>query len=177
MSAYSRLEWLHKKIASGCYPNSRHTVEKFAISQRQAQRDIEMLKNEFGAPLKYSPQRKGYYYTESFELPMQNEKNETEYIDIFSDVEDTLKEQSEEIQLRLPYSATLKIKDKLTLMNLRRYIIGKDSKDVYNFEFYNVDAFLGVLFVSDADIEVIKPEWLREKAIALAKRIIENNPE
>ena len=177
MSAYSRIEWLHKKIASGCYPNSSHTVEKFSISQRQAQRDIEMLKNEFGAPLKYSSQRKGYYYTEAFELTIKNENNETDYVDIVSDVEDNLKEQSEDMQLRLPYSAKLKIKYKLTVMNLRRFIIGKESRDVYNFEFYNVDAFLGVLFVSDADIEVIKPDWLREKAVALAKRIIENNPE
>ena len=177
MSAYLRIEWLHKKIASGCYPNSSHTVEKFSISQRQAQRDIEMLKNEFGAPIKYSPQRKGYYYTEDFELPVQNEKNETDYVDIVSDVEENLKEQNEDMQLRLPYSAILKIKDKLTVMNLRRFIIGKDSKDVYNFEFYNVDAFLGVLFVSDADIEVIKPDWLREKMVDLAKRIIENNHE
>ena len=177
MSAYSRIEWLHKKIASGCYPNSSHTVEKFSISQRQAQRDIEMLKNEFGAPLKYSPNRKGYYYTEPFELPIQNEKNETDYVDIVSDVEENLKEQNEDMQLRLPYSATLKIKDKLTVMNLRRFIVGRDSKNVYNFEFYNIDAFLGVLFVSDADIEVIKPDWLKEKMLSLAKRIIENNPE
>jgi predicted DNA-binding transcriptional regulator YafY len=177
MNAYSRIEWLHKKIATGCYPNSSHTVEKFSISQRQAQRDIEMLKTEFGAPIKYSPQRKGYYYTEDFDLPAQNEKNETDYVDIVSDVEETLKEQNEDMQLRLPYSAKIKVRDKLTVMNLRRFIIGKDSKDVYNFEFYNVDAFLGVLFVSDADIEVIKPDWLREKLVALAKRIVENNPE
>ena len=177
MNAYSRIEWLHKKIATGCYPNSSHIVEKFAISQRQAQRDIEMLKNEFGAPITYSPQRKGYYYTKGFDLPAQNEQNETDYIDIVSDVEEALKEQSEDMQLRLPYSAKLKISDKLTVMNLRRFIIGKDSKDVYNFEFFNIDAFLGVIFVSGADIEIIKPEWLREKAVALAKRIIENNPE
>jgi len=177
MSAYLRIEWLHKKIATGCYPNSSHTVEKFAISQCQAQRDIEMLKNEFGAPIKYSPQRKGYYYTESFELPVQNEKNETDYIDIVSDVEENIKDQSEDMQLRLPYSAQLKIKDKLTVMNLRRFIVEKVSRDVYNFEFYNIDAFLGVLFVSDADISVLKPDWLREKMVSSAKKILANNPE
>ena len=52
MSAHERLIWLHKKIAGSYYPNSAHLVERFDISQRQAQRDIEMLKKEFGAPLK-----------------------------------------------------------------------------------------------------------------------------
>ena len=172
MSAYSRIQWLHKKIASGCYPNSSHTVEKFAISQRQAQRDIEMLKNDFKAPIKYSPERRGYFYTQSFELPVNDIANNAEYVDIVSNAEESFKDSTDELQLRLPYSAQLKIKDKLTVMNLRRFIVSKELRDVYNFEFYNIESFLGLLFVSNADITVIKPEWLREKMVTAAKRII-----
>ena len=175
MSAYTRIQWLHKKIESGCYPNSMHEVEKFGISQRQAQRDFEMLKNELGAPVKYSSARRGYYYTKSFELPMTNEDNDTEYVDIVSDVEQKMRDDADELQLRLPYSTQLKIKDKLTLMNLRRFIVDREARDIYNFEFYNVDHFISLIFVSGVDITIIKPEWLKERVIELSKRVLKNN--
>ena len=175
MKVYARLSWFHTKTASKCYPNSSHIVEKFNISQRQAQRDIELLKTEFGAPIKYSHERKGYYYTESFELPVTDKEKDTEYIDMVSEAEHNMNDQFDDIQLRLPYSAQLRIKDKLTVMDLRRYVVSRESRDVYNVEFYNVDSFIGILFVSDADIEIIKPDWLRERMVATAKRILANN--
>ena len=176
MSAHERLVWLHKKIAASCYPNSMHLVERFDISQRQAQRDFEMLKNEFMAPIKYSSARRGYYYTAHYELPINEEKNtESEYVDILATAEDTLRDATDELQLRLPYTATLQIKDKLTVMNLRRFIINKEGRDMYNCEFYNVDNFLSIMLVSNADITVVKPEWLRERIVDAAKRILKNN--
>ena len=175
MSAYTRIQWLHKKIAAGCYPNSTHAVEKFGISQRQAQRDFETLKNEMGAPLKYSSARRGYYYTRDFELSLTSDETETEYIDLVSGVEESFMDSGDDLQLRLPYSAQIKIKDKLTVMNLRRFIISKVSRDVYNCEFFNVDNFLGILFTSDADISILSPDWLREKAFSAAERMLKNN--
>ena len=175
MSAYTRIQWLHKKIESGCYPNSVHEVERFGISQRQAQRDFEMLKNELGAPIKYSSAHRGYYYTEHFELPSTNEDNEAEYVDIVSNVEEQMRTDVSELQLRLPYNAQLKIKDKLTVMNLRRFILNREEKDVYNCEFYHVDNFLSLIFVSGSDITIIKPEWLREKMVEFATRVLKNN--
>ena len=177
MSAYTRIQWLHKKIESGCYPNSIHEVEKFGISQRQAQRDFETLKNELGAPIKYSSAHRGYYYTERFELPATNEDQEAEYVDIVSNVEEQMRTDVSELQLRLPYSAQLKIKDKLTVMNLRRFILNREEKDVYNCEFYHVDNFLSLIFVSGSDITIIKPEWLREKMVEFATRVLKNNGE
>ncbi len=176
MSALLRIQWIHKKISAGCYPNSSHTVERFGISQRQAQRDFDALKNEFGAPLKYSSTRRGYYYTESFVLPCTPEEDtEAEYIDLVSGVEENYRDTSEQLQLRMPYSARLEIKDKLTVMNLRRFIVAKEGRDIYNCEFYNVDSFVGIIFTSDADIKVLKPDWLREKLTDAAERIIKNN--
>jgi len=178
MSAHERIIWLHKKIVASCYPNSAHLVEKFDISQRQAQRDFEMLKNEFSAPVKYSSARRGYYYTSPYELPITEEKStESEYVDILTTAEESLRDATDELQLRLPYTATLQIKDKLTVMNLRRFIISKEGRDRYNCEFYNVDNFLGIMLVSDSDIKVVKPEWLREKIVGAAKRILKNNEE
>ncbi len=177
MSAYQRLSWLHGKIAAGCYPNSSHMIERFGISQRQAQRDFDSLKKDFSAPLKYSSARRGYYYTEKFEMPIQNEELEADYIDIATDVEKNIRDSSDEIQLRIPYGVQLRIHDKLAVMDLRRFIVGKEpkTKDVYNCEFYNVDNFLGILFTTDADITVIKPEWLRDKVVEAAQKILKNN--
>ncbi|MBR2388486.1 MAG: hypothetical protein IKB02_06925 [Clostridia bacterium] len=177
MSAYTRIQWLHKKIESGCYPNSIHEVEKFGISQRQAQRDFEMLKNELGAPLKYSSAHRGYFYTEPFDLPTTNENNEAEYVDLVSTVEEQMRTDVNELQLRLPYTAQLRIKDKLTVMNLRRFILNREEKDVYNCEFYHIDNFLSLIFVSGSDITIIKPEWLREKLVEFATRVLKNNNE
>lgn len=176
MSATTRIQWLHKKIAANCYPNSSHMVDKFGISQRQAQRDFDSLKNEYGAPLKYSTTRRGYYYTDEFSLAQSVENDtETDYIDIVSDVEESYIDTNEQLQLRMPYSAQLRISDKLTVMNLRRFIVDRESKNIYNCEFYNVDSFLGIIFASESDIEIISPEWLREKIVSSAKRILDNN--
>jgi predicted DNA-binding transcriptional regulator YafY len=176
MSAEERIVWLHKKIAAECYPNSAHLVERFAISQRQAQRDFETLKAQYSAPLKYSPARRGYFYTCTFELPFGEEKTtESEYIDILSNAENTLRDEADELQLKVPYTASLEIHDKLTVMNMRRFIVSKEKRNVYNCEFYNVDNFLGIMLVCDADIRIVKPEWLRERAIETAKRILKNN--
>ena len=175
MSAYARIQWLHKKIESGCYPNSIHVVEKFGISQRQAQRDFETLKNELGAPIKYSSARRGYYYTSYFNLPATDEENETEYVDIVSTVEEQMRTDTNELQLRLPYSAQIKIKDKLTVMNLRRFIVKREAKDLYNCEFYNIDHFLSLIFVSGVDVTITKPDWLREKIVDFSRRVLKNN--
>ncbi len=176
MSADKRILWIHKKIAANCYPNSTHMAEQFDISQRQAQRDFETLKTEYGAPIKYSSARRGYYYTAPFSLPQsESEDTETEYIDLVSGVEESFRDACDELQLRLPYTASLQIKDKLTVMNMRRFIISREGRDIYNCEFYNVDNFLGIMLVSDADIRVVKPEWLRDKVVDAAKRILKNN--
>ena len=70
MSNLHRLAWIDARIREKSYLGSRIIAEKFEISVRQAQRDMEYLKYSMGAPLEYSPIRKGYYYTdEAFSLP------------------------------------------------------------------------------------------------------------
>lgn len=65
-----RLTWLDKKIRNLSYPNRRTLAEKFEISIRQAQRDIDYLKNSLDAPIKYDGKKRGYYYEdESYILP------------------------------------------------------------------------------------------------------------
>lgn len=65
-----RIAWLDANIRGERYPDSRKLAEKFEISIRQAQRDIEYLKYTMGAPLEYLPSKKGYFYSnKTFLLP------------------------------------------------------------------------------------------------------------
>ena len=70
MSNLHRLQWIDAMIRAGRYPNCRRIADKFEISARQAARDIEYLRDSLNAPIEYSAERNGYYYTnEAFVLP------------------------------------------------------------------------------------------------------------
>lgn len=62
MSNMHRLIWFDKQIRALLYPNRLTLAEKYEISTRQAQRDIDYLKNSLGAPIKYDGKRRGYFY-------------------------------------------------------------------------------------------------------------------
>lgn len=67
---YERFLWFHGRVKAGGYPNSVHLAEKYEISHRTAQRDIEFMKDNLSAPLEYNYEKKGYYYgDETYELP------------------------------------------------------------------------------------------------------------
>ena len=68
MNANDRIQWFHKMVAEKCYPNASDISDKFNISQRQAQRDIEYMRVTLGAPLTYSASKRGYFYKMSFYL-------------------------------------------------------------------------------------------------------------
>ena len=68
--SFERYIWFHSKLKAGRYPKLADLAEKFEISGRQAAREIDFMKNFFSAPIEYSHERNGYYYTEAgFELP------------------------------------------------------------------------------------------------------------
>jgi predicted DNA-binding transcriptional regulator YafY len=67
---YERFLWFHGKVKSRTYPNAGRLADRFEISCRTAQRDIEFMRDRLRAPLTYSCEQKGYLYTDrSFELP------------------------------------------------------------------------------------------------------------
>lgn len=178
MGANDRIQWLHKKISAGCYPNASHLSEKFDISHRQAQRDVEFLRKDLSAPLGYNSAKKGYYYKEDFALPLLVEsENDTDYQSVISGLR-AYNEQTAErsvIQLQLPYTATLEITDKMTVMNLRSFIVAEEPRHKYRCEFPSIELFLGILVSSDANIRIVSPEWLRERIVDLASKILERN--
>ena len=70
MSNMHRILWIDSEIRSNKYPNARKLSEEFEISERQAQRDIEYLRNSLGAPLIYDARQYGYSYEDkTYVLP------------------------------------------------------------------------------------------------------------
>jgi predicted DNA-binding transcriptional regulator YafY len=67
---YERFIWFHGRIKNNKYPNAMHLAERFEISSRTAQRDIEFMRSRLNAPLEYSVSKRGYYYSDDlYELP------------------------------------------------------------------------------------------------------------
>ena len=70
MSHLHRIQWFDEQIRAGNYPSSAQLSERFEISRRQAQRDIEYLAASLRAPLVYVAKHRGYAYEDdSFRLP------------------------------------------------------------------------------------------------------------
>ena len=176
-SANTRIQWLHKKTANNYYPNAMSLAERFNISHRQAQRDVDYLKKKLGAPLEYSIEHKGYYYSEQYSLPLvmssDNDDSLSELADNVSgaslQAEDTL------VQMQIPYTATVEIADKLSVLSLKNFIISKESRNKYVCEFHNVEQFLSILITLRSDFKIVEPMWIRERLVKMAENIIKNN--
>jgi len=68
--SYERYYWLHSQIRARQYPNARTLSEKCEISQKQAQRDIEFMRDRLGVPFHFNVIHRGYEYTDAgYELP------------------------------------------------------------------------------------------------------------
>lgn len=181
MNAYTRIQWLHEQIRAFRYPNAQRLSERFGVSHRQGQRDLRYLREELGAPLAYAADRRGFYYTDDFFLPVYiRNVGEGDYIDLL----DTQIAQSAEpldpahphyVQLQIPFTATLHISDKLARMSLDRFIVSDTGNQSYLCEFTHVDLFLSAILMLDSDVRILSPAWLRERLVAIAQRVIENN--
>lgn len=179
MSANQRIQWLHRKITEMSYPNAKRLAERFGISHRQAQRDVEFLQLRLGAPLAYDFKRRGYYYTEEFSLPIAvTTANSEEYNGVVAtapDLDSEPQADSTLIQLQLPYSAQIKVADRLTAVEMGGYITERISDNVYRCEFHSIEKFMSVIMSLEADITVLSPDWLRARLVRAAERIIRNN--
>lgn len=175
MSANNRIQWFHKRIADMRYPNANRLSERFGISHRQAQRDVEYLKNKLEAPLAYSAEHRGFYYTAEYSLPTYTaSESELDYVEAVTGTESHAAKR-EILQMQIPYTAVLSIPDKLTRLELQQFIVGEESRGNYICEFHSVEMFLGVIFAAEADIMIVKPDWLRHRLLTAANRVLKNN--
>jgi len=68
---YERFVWLDEQARRMAYPNATSLANRFEISTKTAQRDIDFMRDRLNCPLQYDRSRKGYYYEDStFSLPM-----------------------------------------------------------------------------------------------------------
>lgn len=177
MDANTRIQWLHKKIASRTYPNAQRLAERFGISHRQAQRDLEYLKKNLGAPIAYEPARRGFYYSEPFQLPLLlSSDNDELYIrEILSAEHSELEAEESIIQMQIPYSALVEIPNKLTALEISPYVIANKQHDRYLCEFHSIEKFIGVLFSLGEEFRIVEPLWLRERVIKTAESALLSN--
>ena len=179
MSANLRIQWLHKKISEMNYPNAKRLAERFNISHRQAQRDVDFLRVKLKAPLAYNYERKGFYYESEFVLPiLLTSANNEDYNGIIAEAPNDYESQNAEstvIQLQLPYFAELNIPDRLSVVELGSYISESLGNNTYLCEFHSIEKFIGVLMSLDSDIKILKPDWLRSRILRCAQKIIQNN--
>lgn len=71
MSNLHRIRWFDGQVREGGYPNSSMLAQRFEISKRQAQRDIEYLAYSLSAPLLYVAKYRGYCYEDkTYALPL-----------------------------------------------------------------------------------------------------------
>ncbi len=178
MSANTRIQWLHKKMSAKSYPNAQRLAERFGISHRQAQRDLDYLRRELGAPVEYDAKRKGFYYAQPFVLPLLlSSDNDEHYIPEIFNVNSKQELGADEsiIQMQIPYSAVIEIKNKLTALELSNYIVAKQPHNRYVCEFHSIEKFIAILLSMDADFFLVEPYWLRERIVRSAQRVLDNH--
>jgi len=68
---FNRICFIDRKIKEGRYPNAVTLAREYeGVSSRTIKRDIEWLRDFHDAPIAYSPENRGYHYTEpNYRLP------------------------------------------------------------------------------------------------------------
>lgn len=181
VSANIRIQWLHEELIRNSYPNAARVAERFHISRRQAQRDIDFMKRQMGAPLEYDQHRQGYRYVAAFLLPLAvTSENDETFARMSANPfaarpDDVLEADNVIIQSQIPYTAILAISDKLTVLEMRSYIISEEEKGRYLCEFHNTDRFLCAIMTARSAIRIVEPSWLRDKLIHMAEKALRSN--
>lgn len=190
-SANKRVQWFHKTVQANGYPNATLLCDRFGISVSQAKRDIRFLRQTLNAPLEYDSAHRGYRYKAPFSLPVAITASNDESFsgllagagddDGFSGAFPSDSAGMTVLQLQIPYTAVLEIKDKLAVAELKSYVChtttasGRMHRNYYKCEFHSIERFLGILLTVDADIRIVSPKWLREKLVRSAERILRVN--
>lgn len=184
ISAYHRIVWFHNHVIDKHYPNARTLSECFEISARQAQRDIEYLRDSMNAPLVYCAKKRGYAYHQEYSLPhyflsemekgilhaMADDYSQigsygyakyNDYATILSKISGG-REKSLPSSVKEPYIAELKFLDeRISAAPLDCFVCQRKDNDIVSYAFYDPDIFMSVLLGSHLRFQVLRPKWLK----------------
>jgi predicted DNA-binding transcriptional regulator YafY len=192
---------LHNQLTNDRYPNAKRLADQFEISHRQAQRDIEFMRDSLGAPIEYLFGRKGYCYREPFVLPTYFvDKNDRIILDELSDYyeglfemgferyqgfsdllkrlsgHETIKPDRLERLPLAPFVATIEFQENRSNFRLiQRFCIEEISNTRKVFEFTNTELFIGLLFSCGTGFRIESPGWLRERIVQNSEKIVHFN--
>lgn len=71
-----RLLHILDRVRRGDYPNSRTLSEELGVSVRTLRRDLDLLRDDWGAPLEFDAGRRGFYLTDPHWVPPMGGKEE-----------------------------------------------------------------------------------------------------
>lgn len=183
ISNYQRITWFHNKVINSSYPNARLLSQHFEISVRQAQRDIEYMRDSMNAPLIYCPKQRGYQYEKDYILPSfflsENEKNivnalAEQYQNIGSfgywkyrnqaDILHKITETSSYNRIgKEPYVAKLQMTGGRKSTSVLDYFLCQtDVDETYTYAFFDPEIFISVLIASNLEFRILSPKWLND---------------
>ena len=160
-------------------------AENFEISLRQAQRDIEYMRDSMYAPLVYCAKKRGYRYEKEYVLPsFFLSEGEKEIVRLLAEQNRTLgtfgygkyKGQADILSkictseidknrtmIKEPYFAEIEmVGGRTSTVPLDYFLCGKVEGEKYTYAFFDPDVFISVLIASHLDFKISKPNWLRE---------------
>ena len=162
-------------------------AERFEISGRQAQRDIEYMRDSMNAPLAYCGKKRGYRYDKEYMLPsffLSESERETVRLlakqskelssfgygkyqgqaEILSKISDGPgNDEGESSMTREPYFAEIEmLGGRTSVAPLEYFLCGKVEGQTYTYAFFDPDVFISVLIAGGLEFRIIKPNWLRE---------------
>ena len=140
---YERFLWFHNKVKEDKYPNTKTLAEKFGISRKTAQRDIEFLRDRMSAPLLYVHEQRGYIYEDNtYELPgfWLAEESLTSLLLAYrlasavpdAAIKTSLRAFLEQLLAKLSHHKTISIKDLSNKVSVRNIEYSKTSERIYH---------------------------------------------
>lgn len=179
--------WFHNRVVENVYPNAGTLAERFEISSRQAQRDIEYMRDPMNAPLEYCAKERGYRYEKEYVLPsFFLSEGERETVRLLAEQSKELSsfgygkyrgqaeilskisagsgnDEGESSMTREPYFAEIEmLGGRTSVAPLEYFLCGKVEGQTYTYAFFDPDVFISVLIAGGLEFRIIKPNWLRE---------------
>lgn len=184
MPSFHRIVWFHNQTNDNKFPNAKKLSITFEISLRQAQRDIEYLRDSLNAPLNYTAKERGYTYSCEYSLPVfflsQSERQlinaianryqkissfgyneydaQAEVLTKISRVNNTFENVSKD-----PFIAQIQyLGDRKSTAPLDYFPHKCLGNNVVKYSFFDPEIFMSALLASGLSFTIIKPKWLKE---------------